>query len=61
MERLEEIGSMPLPPYIDRPASEEDKERYQTVYCRHEGSVAAATAGLHFTEELLGGGEGKGG
>ncbi len=53
MERLEEIGSMPLPPYIDRPASEEDKERYQTVYCRHEGSVAAATAGLHFTEELL--------
>jgi S-adenosylmethionine:tRNA ribosyltransferase-isomerase len=53
MERLEEIGSMPLPPYIERAASEEDKERYQTVYCRHEGSVAAPTAGLHFTEELL--------
>lgn len=53
MERLEEIGSMPLPPYIERPGEEEDKERYQTVYSREEGSVAAPTAGLHFTEELL--------
>ncbi len=53
MERLEEIGSMPLPPYIERAASEEDRDRYQTVYCREEGSVAAPTAGLHFTEELL--------
>ena len=53
MERLEEIGSMPLPPYIERPAGEEDKDRYQTVYCREEGSVAAPTAGLHFTDELL--------
>ena len=53
MERLEEIGSMPLPPYIERPSEEEDKDRYQTVYCREEGSVAAPTAGLHFTEELL--------
>ena len=53
MERLEEIGSMPLPPYIDRAAVDEDKDRYQTVYAREEGSVAAPTAGLHFTEELL--------
>lgn len=53
MERLEEIGSMPLPPYINRPADEEDKERYQTVYSKVDGSVAAPTAGLHFTEELL--------
>lgn len=53
MERLEETGSMPLPPYIDRPSEEEDRERYQTVYSRQEGSVAAPTAGLHFTEELL--------
>ena len=53
MERLEEIGSMPLPPYIERNGEEEDKERYQTVYCEEEGSVAAPTAGLHFTDELL--------
>jgi S-adenosylmethionine:tRNA ribosyltransferase-isomerase len=53
MERLEELGSMPLPPYIDRKSDEEDKDRYQTVYCEAEGSVAAPTAGLHFTEELL--------
>lgn len=53
MERLEEIGSMPLPPYIQRPSEMSDKERYQTVYCREEGSVAAPTAGLHFTDELL--------
>ena len=53
MERLEEIGSMPLPPYIERPADEADSDRYQTVYAREEGSVAAPTAGLHFTEELL--------
>lgn len=53
MERLEEIGSMPLPPYISRPAEDSDKEMYQTVYSRIDGSVAAPTAGLHFTEELL--------
>ena len=53
MERLEEIGSMPLPPYIDREATSEDNERYQTVYAEYEGSVAAPTAGLHFTDELL--------
>ncbi len=53
MERLEEIGSMPLPPYISRPAEDSDKEMYQTVYSRIDGSVAAPTAGLHFTHELL--------
>ena len=60
MERLEEIGSMPLPPYIERASGEDDKDRYQTVYCREEGSVAAPTAGLHFTEELLAAAKEKG-
>lgn len=53
MERLEEIGAMPLPPYIERPAESKDKDRYQTVYALNNGSVAAPTAGLHFTKELL--------
>lgn len=53
MERLEEVGSMPLPPYIERASEDDDKDRYQTVYCAEEGSVAAPTAGLHFTDELL--------
>lgn len=53
METLGKIGLMPLPPYIDRPASAEDRDRYQTVYAREAGSVAAPTAGLHFTPELL--------
>lgn len=53
MERLDEIGSMPLPPYIERNSTEFDKDRYQTVYSLNEGSVAAPTAGLHFTRELL--------
>ncbi len=53
MERLEELGQMPLPPYIERANNLEDKDRYQTVYCKEEGSVAAPTAGLHFTKELL--------
>ena len=60
MERLEEIGSMPLPPYITRPAEENDREMYQTVYSRIDGSVAAPTAGLHFTKELLRKAENKG-
>lgn len=47
-------GTMPLPPYIKREAGEEDKEVYQTVYAQREGAVAAPTAGLHFTKELLG-------
>lgn len=53
LEQLEKLGEMPLPPYIERKAEEEDKNRYQTVYCKDEGSVAAPTAGLHFTKELL--------
>lgn len=50
-EILDELGQMPLPPYIKHKL--EDKNRYQTVYAKHEGSAAAPTAGLHFTEELL--------
>jgi S-adenosylmethionine:tRNA ribosyltransferase-isomerase len=46
-------GQLPLPPYIDRPPTAEDEERYQTVFAEREGSVAAPTAGLHFTPELL--------
>jgi S-adenosylmethionine:tRNA ribosyltransferase-isomerase len=46
-------GHVPLPPYVRRPDSAEDRDRYQTVYAREEGSVAAPTAGLHFTDELL--------
>ncbi|WP_394176935.1 tRNA preQ1(34) S-adenosylmethionine ribosyltransferase-isomerase QueA [Thalassotalea litorea] len=53
LEVLEEIGHMPLPPYIDRPDEESDKERYQTVYNEKPGAVAAPTAGLHFDEALL--------
>ena len=51
--RLERIGHVPLPPYIKRPDNMLDRERYQTVYAREKGSVAAPTAGLHFTPELL--------
>ena len=50
---LERFGHTPLPPYIRRPADAEDRDRYQTVYARQSGSVAAPTAGLHFTPELL--------
>jgi len=53
MEKLEAIGKIPLPPYIERDTTPEDTVRYQTVYCQAEGSVAAPTAGLHFTPELL--------
>ena len=52
-EALERAGHVPLPPYIRRPDRAEDRERYQTVYAREKGSVAAPTAGLHFTRELL--------
>ncbi len=53
-ELLSDIGQMPLPPYIGRTPSTEDRERYQTVYASEEGAIAAPTAGLHFTDELLG-------
>jgi S-adenosylmethionine:tRNA ribosyltransferase-isomerase len=52
-EWLDRTGRMPLPPYIKRPPSENDRERYQTVFAREKGAVAAPTAGLHFTDELL--------
>ena len=50
---LQRFGHVPLPPYIERTDEPLDRERYQTVYARHEGSVAAPTAGLHFTRALL--------
>ncbi len=50
---VERIGHVPLPPYIDRPDAPADRERYQTIYAREKGSVAAPTAGLHFTPEIL--------
>jgi S-adenosylmethionine:tRNA ribosyltransferase-isomerase len=52
-EAIERYGHVPLPPYIERPDVSEDAERYQTVFARETGSVAAPTAGLHFTPELL--------
>lgn len=52
-EILNNIGNIPLPPYIQRKANEEDKDRYQTTYAIEEGSVAAPTAGLHFNKEVF--------
>lgn len=52
-ELLEQNGHLPLPPYIERAAGEDDDGRYQTVYAKHQGAVAAPTAGLHFTDNLL--------
>jgi S-adenosylmethionine:tRNA ribosyltransferase-isomerase len=57
---IERIGHVPLPPYIDRPDNSADRERYQTVYAREKGSVAAPTAGLHFTQETLARMKGRG-
>ncbi len=51
---LEEHGEVPLPPYLNREPEPRDVERYQTVYAKHDGAVAAPTAGLHFDEEMLG-------
>ena len=50
---LDEVGQWPLPPYIDREANAADRDRYQTVYAKYRGAVAAPTAGLHFTDALL--------
>jgi S-adenosylmethionine:tRNA ribosyltransferase-isomerase len=50
---IDAVGHVPLPPYIDRPDDAVDRDRYQTVYARHRGSVAAPTAGLHVTDALL--------
>ncbi|MEL0037115.1 MAG: S-adenosylmethionine:tRNA ribosyltransferase-isomerase, partial [Gammaproteobacteria bacterium] len=52
-EVMEALGEMPLPPYIDRAQEEDDKDRYQTVYAKQDGAVAAPTAGLHFTDDLI--------
>src|SRR5207244_11642508 len=51
--RVERVGHVPLPPYIDREDRATDRDRYQTIYARERGSVAAPTAGLHFTREIL--------
>jgi S-adenosylmethionine:tRNA ribosyltransferase-isomerase len=59
-EAITRFGQIPLPPYITRTPTETDARRYQTVYARREGSVAAPTAGLHFTSELLDGLSAKG-
>ena len=53
MTILKRMGHVPLPPYIDRPSGDLDGDRYQTVYARHDGAVAAPTAGLHFDQALL--------
>ncbi len=52
-ELLHIAGSIPLPPYLNRTTEETDKERYQTIYAKHDGSVAAPTAGLHFTDHVF--------
>jgi len=52
-KKLKELGQTPLPKYIKRPPTEEDKDRYQTIFAKHEGAVAAPTAGLHFSKHLL--------
>ena len=51
--KLRELGETPLPKYIKREVSEDDEDRYQTIYAKHEGAVAAPTAGLHFSKHLL--------
>lgn len=53
LDLLDDVGHMPLPPYMERDDAEEDKERYQTVYAEKPGAVAAPTAGLHFDDGLL--------
>jgi len=53
VDMLHEVGHMPLPPYIARPDEDSDKKNYQTLFAKHQGSVAAPTAGLHFDEVML--------
>jgi len=53
MDKVEEVGHLPLPPYIKREDSQEDRSRYQTIFARERGAVAAPTAGLHFTDKIL--------
>ncbi len=60
LDILNDVGHMPLPPYIDRPDNEADRERYQTVYGEKPGAVAAPTAGLHFDDKLMTALENKG-
>lgn len=52
-EVLEQLGNLPIPPYLNRESEDIDNARYQTIYAKHEGSVAAPTAGLHFTENVF--------
>ena len=52
-EILDAVGELPIPPYLNRESQESDKTTYQTVYSKIKGSVAAPTAGLHFTKEVL--------
>lgn len=53
LDLLERVGHMPLPPYVDRPDEDTDRERYQTVYASESGAVAAPTAGLHFDDDIF--------
>jgi S-adenosylmethionine:tRNA ribosyltransferase-isomerase len=53
-DAIDQLGHVPLPPYIRRPDTEDDRLRYQTIFARHAGSIAAPTAGLHFDEALVG-------
>ena len=59
-EKIDEVGITPLPPYIKREAEEADSSRYQTIFAKHRGAVAAPTAGLHWTPKLLGTVKGRG-
>ncbi len=53
LDRVDELGELPLPPYMRRPADETDRQRYQTIFAKSRGAVAAPTAGLHFTEPVF--------
>jgi S-adenosylmethionine:tRNA ribosyltransferase-isomerase len=53
LQEIDRIGVMPLPPYISRSATESDRHSYQTIYAKERGAIAAPTAGLHFTQEIL--------